>query len=450
MMKHLNPLYFNLVTQEERGENIYKVYRPLYTAMGLYSIENNIPLFILQLKPKDIKAKALIYQRPAAAPAVDSKQIFHGMIDKDEQAFSFVITNPTAYYIYYDVSYSKGFYDESLNEVNVIRPLSSDVVSSARHAGHLELILASIEVETGSSLSVAEDEKSAKENKTEKKGVSFKLSVSPQDTADRDVTTLFSGPMEWRSIDHLIFSNLESSTMAIPMAHYLADEGDYRPAVKLLRSSAPSNKPPTTDREWVEASSSARGEVDLGGIKEWAIPSNTDMYEAGEMVETSAKLEQVILESKAAILKYGEKVTVNCEKLNIPIAFYLKSPACELGLSVAIGLEFQPDSATPEERRTAACLLIDAHVNNKIEDFLTKATHYISEQCCICMKDNLPPDLIFYKCGHCCAHVECIKNVVECPFCRKPIEARLKLPVLASRSISAVSPLTAAPISVSA
>ena len=485
-MKNLDTQYFDLEHQEERGDNIYQVYRPLYSCIGLYSVETNVPLCIVQLKAKNSDyAKSIIYKRPIENETLNR---FHGMLDQDGQAFSLIVTNPSdTDHLYYNILRGHS----ALNEINLIPPSTSYAVASDQHAEHKELILRSIEASTGKALTVKEDEKIAKETNTAQKGLSLKLTVSPQQ--DSDLATLFEKPLEWRMLDRLLLSKPR-----------------YIPYIWGSQATASSNPPATESRVWSAAShpqsaaksrssngsnysgsnlsrpastggsfaaGSASGVASTTAVpmhkddddweecslqmkckKKRAVPDERTWAEEVDEVDEgdegdeaderkSVTSQNWIEDSKAAQLDYGDKMTVHGQSSSVVVAFHLQCPPCELGLSVAIGLEFTVDAHTTE-RVVAAKELIEAYYSQKFESMLQKTIRYESEQCCICLEDDSRPDMIFFKCGHCCVHQICGEKLDNCPFCRQYIEARLKLPVTAPKAPAPVQSLGPLPITV--
>ena len=347
-MKNLDTQYFVLEHKEERGDNIYQVYRPLFTCIGLYSIKDNIPLYTLQLKAKDSEnTKSIIYQR-SLGHETETLQRFHGMLNKDGQKFSLIVTNTNAVdHVYYNVLRGHS----CLNEINLLPPLTSYAVSSDQQAGHMELILRSIEAVTGKSLTVKEDEKTAKETKTAQKGLSVQLTVSPQ--KGTTLAKLFARPMEWRMVDRLILCTAKLE----PISIHLNMSSDESATMSMDLQSA------------AECMTRRRGSKESSNSSSHAARSNNN---------SAAHAEKGIEESKAAQLEYGDKVTVQAHASTIEVAFELQAPPCELGLSVATELEFIADSRSSDELKEVAHKLIEAHYSKKYDSFLTKEGNSLS------------------------------------------------------------------------
>ncbi|MCJ7635867.1 MAG: hypothetical protein MUO21_00085, partial [Nitrososphaeraceae archaeon] len=52
-------------------------------------------------------------------------------------------------------------------------------------------------------------------------------------------------------------------------------------------------------------------------------------------------------------------------------------------------------------------------------DILDKV--YTSEECLICMTEDLKPSVLLVPCNHCCMCVKCYQKTNKCPICRNTV-----------------------------
>ena len=52
---------------------------------------------------------------------------------------------------------------------------------------------------------------------------------------------------------------------------------------------------------------------------------------------------------------------------------------------------------------------------------------YADDMCVICMEDDVPPAIVFFRCGHACVcGDECSASLKQCPKCRATIVSKVK------------------------
>ena len=151
------------------------------SAMVLYGGKDSAqPLAAIQLRALgDGGAQSVIFQYPGDTTA------FHGLISKDKQEFEVIMTNLMAKH---QLNFNLLRNERSLNEVNVVDPMTSYSVRSDYANGHKALILQSLE-SRGLPLSVREDEQKAKETKENKKGVYISIVICPEKDKAEEFTT---------------------------------------------------------------------------------------------------------------------------------------------------------------------------------------------------------------------------------------------------------------------
>lgn len=57
-------------------------------------------------------------------------------------------------------------------------------------------------------------------------------------------------------------------------------------------------------------------------------------------------------------------------------------------------------------------------IKNRIKNLIKMKPDYFEDKCCICL-ESLKGNISMLKCGHYEMHSECIKDLENCPFCRK-------------------------------
>ena len=131
----------------------------------------------------------------------------------------------------------------------------------------------------------------------------------------------------------------------------------------------------------------------------------------------------IIMNSQAASIKYGQKLEVNSIETGIEYDFDKSCSRCVIGLSISDKLTFFPEAdiqSLVEDSKE----LIKEYQESKYVSTLEKV--FDLGDCCICLDEN--PDTVFYQCGHKCIHIACIdKDLHKCPVCRIRISAYLKL-----------------------
>lgn len=407
-MKKLNAEYWVEEHHEVRDGGVeYSVYAPLFPCIALFSEREGQPLYALQLKPTETKkVQGVIYPRP-----ILGINQFHGLLDNDNAEFGVVATNLcNDGNIYFNVMRGS---TNALNEINVLASRDSCLVASDQHAEHKALILKTIEASTGQALTVHEDEAKATAEKKNKEGLSLTSTASPeQNTA---MINLFTQPSLWRTVEHIVLVN-EIKTKKKQMGRHISMEEEEEE----------SGEETGEENECFYSSNGTKAK----GAKKTKMRSFETRGKGVKCHEKKNKekksVEKWIGESQAAQLSYGSTIKVASQKSDIQFAYHVQTPPCVLGLSVETRLEFVVTTKEAQSKAAEdAKKLVEAYVARKYDDFLTKATHYDSPQCCICLEEESPPDIVFFQCGHCCTHKNCSEQLQTCPFCRARIDAKL-------------------------
>lgn len=209
----LNIQYFEKVHVETKNDIKYESYRPRDKPMVLFSLKDGSPLASLTLRcqttstqvdSKGTRGKALITARPDNS--TEELQKFQGLIDRDGQEFEFVITNlSSSGYINFNILKSDekvtSVNPEGLNEINELRPNESYAVKCSQE-NNLSLILSSIvDKETGSSITIKQDEDHSKQTGEKTKGTYYFLSIVPQ-ASNKELCDRFDKTI-WRCVDLL-------------------------------------------------------------------------------------------------------------------------------------------------------------------------------------------------------------------------------------------------------
>jgi len=144
-------------------------------------------------------------------------------------------------------------------------------------------------------------------------------------------------------------------------------------------------------------------------------------------MQSTSQAHDIILDSKASSIKYGEKITVNSAQTDKVYDYDNSSCPCVIGLSVSEQINFNIHPSRELLLEEATNLLKRIH-DNKYVDFL-KEKIYSTGVCSICTdEDDGPPDTVFYQCGHKAVHYNCLsQDLKKCLLCRKLIGAYLKL-----------------------
>jgi hypothetical protein len=399
--------------------------------------------------------RAVLYSR---APS-DSKDVLcrtHALINVDGPSgvpVSLVLTNFTQERLYMPIMHTDASGNKSgglLNAINVLEPRSSLSVT-ADATFHNRRILVTT---TNSNISVKQDEQDAKANNKSTQGLYLFVSVQPPQ-ASQTLKDLFKTTRWLSDVEYVTLrvppplpapSNWSFGTDESPGFGFGSDgrsssrgfEGPF--SNQLTRSLQPQSfggqthafglQPqgfgsatqafglgfgaPTNSFTATAASGSGFSAAAASGT--FAPFSTTASFDFA--FSAPADRQNLIDESKAAMIKHGEKVNVNAVDCTVQFATDSTSERCVLGISISTGLQFAPLGPVDGDKIK---ILVSAHQHNFLH--LLDSKPFIAAECVICLDDK--PDTILYPCRHQCVHFACIKDMREksCPVCRAAIRA---------------------------
>lgn len=130
--------------------------------------------------------------------------------------------------------------------------------------------------------------------------------------------------------------------------------------------------------------------------------------------------------ARAANIVHGSEVhKVQSRAVTDPFDYEHRAPTTTLCLSViCTGVDMLPPLSKSATTAAALALAADA-ISNESKNLLAslEKVHEAERECVICMDG--PPNVIYFKCGHQCAHSECTSGLSTplCPLCRATILA---------------------------
>jgi hypothetical protein len=112
----------------------------------------------------------------------------------------------------------------------------------------------------------------------------------------------------------------------------------------------------------------------------------------------------LILDSKAATIKHGDRVLVSGRSCATVFDYDLAVPVCVLGLSVWAGLVTVPAGPVdPDQLRLCVAAAKHGFAN------LLESPPFVADECAICLDDR--PDTVLYPCRHQCCHFRCFADL---------------------------------------
>jgi hypothetical protein len=216
--------YYDLQYSQTTDEKLYSAYRAKSgSCLTLFSVERK-PLISLQIRTNDGSGAGVMYTRAitgistststssgisASTPAgttetkvKTSDKQFHYLQSLDNKRIEFIITNlMDGQIVLYITNNDTG---KTINEVNCIGGMQSEVIKSDASCGNLALILRSFEAKTGTKLTVREDElklTAAGKPKDKTDGLYFTVTAIPSDTST--ARSDFKGAV-WQTVDQFV------------------------------------------------------------------------------------------------------------------------------------------------------------------------------------------------------------------------------------------------------
>ena len=445
-MSQLDDSYFRLVYTEDATPNHavkYQIYRPAISTMILFSKVNGAPLAGVSLMTWGsghgaVTSRAVILKRPSAnnsAVQVD----FQGLIDEDDQKFEFILTNfSSSGVVKIDIMKKNvavqdtdpGSEKGGLNNVNEISPFQSYSIRGDQKDSRA-LVLSSIKTMGGGNITVKEAEKSPQAPM----GTYYWIAATPRDNSP-ELIKLFAETY-WDCVDFLVVPQVKQ-----PITKY--DEEDEEeesqgrnegPVMRLASYDGPipAAGPPQPRGGHAESRSkgiqpmSARrdeGYAQIASLSTASIPkrSKTESFKG------------VIDDSLAANVESGELVDTRGNKTGYSYFYDVPSnqtgKLCCLGLSVALGLKFNPLMPLTEILHAGRLLIADLKIKGA-QALIRNIKVFPHDHCVICLDDETKPDMIFCQCGHSCCCSNCAGKLKDskCPMCRGYISAMIKNPV---------------------
>lgn len=386
-MSRINPNLFEEIFCRNFDNVRYTAYRPIGHPIILFSLIDGSPLAALTLRTQTGNSGQSIIVKKPEKELPEIPYDFQGIIDKNNQEFEFVITNFCDCLINFNILREDNKVNEvnpgacmSLNKVNELNPGQSYAIKCDQK-NNLTFVLKKIE-DGDKNISLGEENINVTDlkNKPEEiknfspRGSYYYLSVVPQKT-DTETIKKFK-KTKWECVDFFIRKEKISN---------IIDEG-YE------------NLP----EDEVDFCNTSTDSVVLANSSE-IVPINS------------------IVDSSIANVIGGKRIIEYSEETDVDYDYDSNSVKCLLTLTVNENLILIPKNETLIDESKE---FISKIIKNKSSLLLNDLSEiYSSDTCCICF--DVKPNIIFYQCGHQCAHDNCSKKLTKCPLCRKLIAAKL-------------------------
>jgi hypothetical protein len=376
MSSQLNSWYFTKLYEVNHDGKLLTTYATNGQAIILFS-KKCIPIASLHFISQDEKSKTIITHRPKKS--TEELNVFHGMIDEDEQEIEFIISNLTcgdcSGYINFNIMQDDKKVTEvdpgGINKINEI-PTGRSYGIKCDQKDSCSLILRSIIETTGKKKMVSVDEEKAKRD-----GTYYYLSVVPQIDKPK-LVELFEGSF-WATTN--VFIRCENIPSPYPIS---AKYGQYFNFVQPYKSRhIPKSTvydccfplPYYKDERREMASLEFTSHHDYGhcfGIDEDREVEEEDCecfreeeFDEGE----HPSAEKIIMDSVAATMGCGRKIVVHSRSTDVAYNFDAHSPKCLLGLSISDKFDIlKPPSMKHIFKYSQE--LCDAWIKNEYEEFL--------------------------------------------------------------------------------
>ncbi|KAL0227565.1 hypothetical protein RCL1_003709 [Eukaryota sp. TZLM3-RCL] len=403
--------FFQEVTSHIDGGFRYVGYVSHHHPLVLFSKKSGEPLAALHFYSPS--ASTVVAERPDSNSGL---QKFQGLINKDSQHFELVLTNLSSKgMINFNILRSGTFQVDStdpgplygVNEINELRPYETySVVCDQVNNRRFKLTA----IQAGA-LSVRQDEQQAELTGNKTQGSYFYLSVVPE---LGEMTSDFSETV-WRAANYFVIK--------APYQHPLPCGYSGRP--RRVMESEPQLMERGSAMRHSRVLSAPRmmiggGEVDGRSNMMYRSRAPRPQPFQKQVEEVEVIDDDVIMDSSAAAIEYGEQVEVSSAETGKTYDYELNSPPCMIGLSVQPALQFvsSPSTLYVEELEQ----LINTMKNQNFQEFLSRRV-FESETCCVCLEAS--SQVVFYICGHKATCSVCSNSLDKCPMCRERISAKL-------------------------
>lgn len=127
--------------------------------------------------------------------------------------------------------------------------------------------------------------------------------------------------------------------------------------------------------------------------------------------------------SKVGQIHQGREIKETYANAELDACYEATSCPCRISLSVQDRIEFREECPQSELEEIVEDIMKDVlkNENSKYIEELEKV--YDSEVCGICLDDEEEIDMVYYQCGHKCAHYECGSLLKKCPMCNQYVKA---------------------------
>ena len=143
--------------------------------------------------------------------------------------------------------------------------------------------------------------------------------------------------------------------------------------------------------------------------------------------EREMAADMLIEDSLASTVSTGRKISVHSVTTNIEYNYDTPAVPCVIGLSISDKIIFNENVTDDELIEMGKEYIIDM-IEAEGKKLLAEITQiYMEEHCVVCLNSehNKPTNIVFYQCGHCRCHSECVKELTKCPLCRRHISAQI-------------------------
>lgn len=478
MAETLDPRFYTCVHSNKCEDPLDKNYEITYSGyvpkfghpMALFSKKDGMPLAILELRYQNLEDYAggsdtFITELPSD---VTGKQLFQGVVTKDNVKIEFVITNLSDDYVNFNLMKCDKKVEEvnpkGLNEINELRAYESYAILSDQTLGNKVIMIKAHELEKSakSDRSVKLKDEMSNDNQN-KVGTYLFLSVVPhygnKELADRFEATF------WKPINsfvvkgrkqkrqkprHFLYAmggmreeghfrgynyggGLEGARRRLRTQSHVKDysyfeedhtDGSFNRDNMILQSGTVSVDEIT--RQLIDP---RMGTTDSSIDKMMTEDTLVDMRKQSERLDINSEkldtnsLVEDVMDSKVGNIVVGDDtVSVTSQHTDISYDFDRHSMPCVLGVSVMEGFKLKKCLSTTELENEIK-QLIQSYVENTFQNLISQMQVYAESNCCVCLNEN--PDTVFFRCGHKCTDYVCAIQVETCPLCRSVVAAVL-------------------------
>lgn len=397
----------------------YQVYRPNHAPLVLTSRDGTPLASVGIMYTEHTSTKPLIVHRPKGE-AVD----FQCLFPVEGKQFQWLLTNLTSGMIKIDIGRSNVAVDEVdpgaskgyVNSVNEIHSFQT-VEIKGDQKDSLAFVIGALKTTSGQKITVKEAESSPK-----KKGTFYYLSVTPRDN-DTYLHPLFKDTY-WHVPEYITIKgtllreesyegelfeeNDEGDAFFEPAS--IEESYESRPAFIHACSyeSRPASRPAPTISDDVK---------------------KIMMYNIEKVIERGQRLDTISY-GYAAEVTTGEHVDTRSNFTSFQYLYDVSSnqsgKLCCVSLSIAPALVHGTPLTKSEiiELAKNDFTIREQGVTQSLMEEMIKKGIFKEDVCVVCQED-IPPNVILYRCGHQCLHKTCIGPQTRCPMCRSPIVASI-------------------------